>query len=187
MDPDLYRRGFLRLIPPGYRSVATSVLDDARQSLRHWLIGQTLIALYIGITSGIVFWLLGLPHAAALGLIAGLLEFVPYIGGLIASMPALLVALSTGDPWMFLWVALACLVIQQLEGNLLSPLIQQWAVRLPAVVGLFAMIALGTIFGPLGVLLATPLTVVTIVLVKHLYVALLLRDPSILDNQSAAP
>lgn len=186
MDPDLYRRGFLHLVPPAHRTIAGKVLDDARTSLRHWLIGQTLIALYIGVTTGVVFWLLGLPYAGALGLIAGALEFVPYIGGLLASVPALLVALSTGDPWMLLWVAIACLVIQQLEGNLISPLIQQWAVRLPPVLGLFAMIALGTMFGPLGVLLAIPLTVVTIVVFKHLYATLLLRNGPT-SEQPAAP
>jgi predicted PurR-regulated permease PerM len=110
-----------------------------------------------------------MPSALVLGLLAGLLEFIPFAGPIIAAVPAVLLALVVG-PDMALWVAGLYLVVQQLEGNLLSPLIQQYAVDLPGVVLLFSLIGFGILFGTLGVVLAAPLAVVTLVLVKRLYV-----------------
>ena len=104
-----------------------------------------------------------------LGLLAGLLEFIPFAGPLIAAVPAILLSLIAG-PEMTLWVCLLYLGVQQFEGNLLTPLIQQYVVDLPGVILLFSLIGFGTLFGTLGIVLAAPLAVVTFVLVKRLYV-----------------
>jgi predicted PurR-regulated permease PerM len=104
-----------------------------------------------------------------LGLLAGVLEFIPFLGPLLAAIPGVLLALAV-SPDLALWVLLVYFVVQQLEGYVLTPLIQQFEVRLPGVILLFAVFGFGILFGTLGVILAAPLTVVLYVLVKRLYV-----------------
>jgi predicted PurR-regulated permease PerM len=123
----------------------------------------------VGALIGIGLWILGMPSALALGLLAGMLEFIPFAGPILAAIPAILLALAV-SPEMALWVALLYTAVQQFEGNVLTPLVQQYAVDLPGVVLLFSLIGFGTLFGTLGVILAAPLAVVTMVLVKRLYV-----------------
>lgn len=166
-NPGLYRDGLLHLVPRAWRREVSCTMDEIGLALHHWLTGQLITALYIAVVTGVVLWLLGVPAALTLGLIAGLMEFVPYIGALAAAVPAMILAFSTGQPFLPVWVGLAYLVIQQFEGNVLSPIVFQWAVKLPPVVGLFALIAFGVLFGPLGVLLATPLAVTLLVIARH--------------------
>ena len=123
----------------------------------------------VGIATGVGLWLVGVDNALAFGLLAALLEFIPFIGPILAAIPAILIAAAT-DPQIALWVAGVYLVVQQLEGNVFSPLLQQWAVDLPGAVLLFSLLAMGTLFGALGIIFAAPLTVVIYVLVKKLYV-----------------
>jgi predicted PurR-regulated permease PerM len=123
--------------------------------------------LTIGVASAIGLALLGVPLALALGLIAGLLEFVPFFGPIASGTVAVLVAFAQG-PTQALYVALLFLVLQQVEGNVLVPLVQRWAVDLPPVLSLASVMVFGTLFGPLGVVLGTPLAVVMMVLVQRL-------------------
>jgi predicted PurR-regulated permease PerM len=134
----------------------------------------------VGVATGIGLWLVGADNALAFALLAALLEFIPFIGPILAAIPAILIAAAI-DPQMALWVAGVYLVVQQLEGNVFSPLLQQWAVDLPGAVLLFSLLAMGTLFGALGVIFAAPLTVVLYVLVKKLYV----REA--LDTQTPIP
>lgn len=110
-----------------------------------------------------------MPSALALGFLAGLSEFVPIVGPVLGAVPALLLALSEGGNTVF-WVLGLYLAVQQIESNLIMPLVQRETVDLPPVLTLFAILALGVLFGPLGVLLGTPLTVVIHVAVMQLYV-----------------
>ena len=116
----------------------------------------------------------------ALGLIAGLLEFVPYVGPIVTAVPTMAVA-AAEEPTKALWVAGLFLLIQQIEGNLIMPLVQQRTVDLPPVLTIFAVVAFATLFGVLGLLFATPLAVVCFVLVKKLWV----RDT--LDEETKLP
>jgi predicted PurR-regulated permease PerM len=167
-DPELYRNGVLALTPPPYRPAIVDLLTRLHASLRSWLLGQLAICAYIGTVTATILFLLGMPSPLALGLIAGLMEFLPFIGPLLSAIPAMVIAFSTGDPLMPVWVAFAYLAIQQIEGNFISPVVFHWALRLPPVVALFSLLAFGTLFGPLGVLLALPLAVVVMVLIKAL-------------------
>lgn len=168
-QPKFYRTGVIKLVPQARRKVAAEAMLESERALRLWLKGQAIAMVVVGLAIGIGLWLIGMPSALALGLLAGLLEFVPFAGPFIAAVPAVLLALAMG-PDVTLWVVLLYLGVQQFEGNLLTPLIQQYAVDLPGVVLLFALIGFGTLFGTLGVILAAPLAVVTLVLVKRLYV-----------------
>ena len=168
-QPHFYRTGAIKLVPRARRKVAAEAMLESERALRLWLKGQAIAMLVVGLLTGFGLWALGMPSALVLGLLAGLLEFIPFAGPIIAAVPAILLALAV-SPEMALWVGLLYLAVQQFEGNLLTPLVQQYAVDLPGVVLLFSLIGFGSLFGTLGVILAAPLAVVTMVLVKRLYV-----------------
>ncbi len=168
-QPNFYRIGLVKLFPASKRSLAAEAMIDSERALRLWLKGQLIAMIIVGVLTGFGLWLLGVPSYLVLGLVAGLLEFIPFAGPIIAAIPAVLIALAA-SPDLALWVVLLYTAVQQLEGALVQPLVQQYAVELPGVLLLFALIAFGTLFGMLGVVLAAPLAVVTYVLVKRLYV-----------------
>ena len=168
-QPQFYMTGAIKLVPPARRELATEAMMESERALRLWLKGQGIAMIVVGLLTGFGLWLLGMPSALALGLLAGLLEFIPFAGPILAAIPAVLLGLAV-SPEMALWVALLYLAVQQFEGNVLTPLVQQYAVDLPGVVLLFSLIGFGALFGTLGVILAAPLAVVTMVLVKRLYV-----------------
>lgn len=176
-QPNFYRIGAIKLVPPTRRKIAAEVMLESERALRLWLKGQAIAMVVVGLLTGIGLWALGMPSALALGLLAGLLEFIPFAGPIIAAIPAILIALAV-SPELALWVTLLYLAIQQFEGNLLTPLVQQYAVDLPGAVLLFSLIGFGTLFGTLGVILAAPLAVVMMVLVKRLYVIETLDTPT---------
>jgi predicted PurR-regulated permease PerM len=176
-QPNFYRIGAIKLVPPTRRKIAAEAMLESERALRLWLKGQAIAMVVVGLLTGIGLWALGMPSALALGLLAGLLEFIPFAGPIIAAIPAILIALAV-SPELALWVTLLYLAIQQFEGNLLTPLVQQYAVDLPGAVLLFSLIGFGTLFGTLGVILAAPLAVVMMVLVKRLYVIETLDTPT---------
>ncbi len=176
-QPNLYRGGLLKLLPPDRRDLTGEALDESGRALKAWLKGQSLAMIVVGVLVGVGLWVLGVPMAFALGLIAGLLDFVPLIGPIVAAAPALLLALAV-SPTVALWTGALYLVVQQIEGNILSPLVQQRAVDLPPALLLFALLGFGSLFGAVGVILAAPLTVVVYVMVKRLYVREALGTPT---------
>jgi predicted PurR-regulated permease PerM len=145
-------------------------------TLTRWVVGQLCLMLLVGILSLIGLHLLGVDHAWALGVLAGVLTFVPFLGPLVAAAVAVLVALAT-SPLLALYVALLYVGIQSLEG-LLEPLVQQRAVYLPPVLLISAQLAFGVLFGALGVILATPLAAASMVAVRMLYIEDVLGDRS---------
>ena len=176
-QPRLYRSGAIKLIPAARRDLVADAMDHSERALHLWLKAQLISMTVVGVLVYIGLSLLGMPSALALALIAFALEFIPFAGPVLAALPAILLALMQ-SPEMALWVVVLYTVIQQLEGNVLYPLLQQWAVHVPAVVMLFSLIAFGLLFGIIGVIFAAPLTVVTYVLVKRLYVQEALKTPT---------
>jgi predicted PurR-regulated permease PerM len=114
-------------------------------------------------------WLNGLPSPFALGLIAGIAEFIPYVGPVIAAVPAVLVAATQGLSAV-IWTVLAYVLIHQAEGHVLMPLIQRWMVFIPPAVILLGIATIGSLFGAWAIPLASPITVVLFVMVNKLYV-----------------
>jgi predicted PurR-regulated permease PerM len=167
-QPRLYAVGLLRLIPPRARSSAAETLDAITVSLRNWLKGQALGMLFVGFATGLGLWLAGVPAAWAIGLIAGFAEFVPYLGAIVAGIPAIVLGFGQGID-TGLWTIGVLVAVQQVQGNLVMPLLQNRMVDLPPAVTIFGIIAAGILFGVPGVLLATPLTIVVLVLVRRLY------------------
>jgi len=168
-QPQLYRTGLLKLVPPSRRELAADAVDDSGRALRLWLLGQLVSMTIIGTVTGIGLWLIGVPSALTLGLLAGLLEFIAIIGPIIAAIPALLIALTQGAD-VALWTLGLYIMVQQLEGNIVQPMVQQRAVDLPPALLLFSLVISGLLFGIVGVILAAPMTVLVFVLVKRLYV-----------------
>jgi predicted PurR-regulated permease PerM len=169
IDPALYRDGLVKLMPPSVQPNVRATLDDAGEALRRWLAGQLIAMLVVGGLTGVGLWLVGIKSAFALGLIAGLAEFVPIIGPVLAALPVILIA-STQD-WQTVVLAIGVIVVvQQLESNLIMPLIADRMVSIAPAVGLFAVVAMGVMFGPLGLLLGFPLTIFFDIAIRRLYV-----------------
>jgi len=168
-QPRLYQRGFMRLLPPRIKMRAADVLDEIGNVLRWWLIGRLITMAVVGLVAGVGLWWLQIPLAFTLGLVSGFLEFIPYFGPILSAVPPLLIAFNV-DPSHAFYVLLLYIAIQSAEGYLLSPLIDQRTVALPPALVIFSTLLLGALAGPLGVILASPLTAAGIVAVKLLYV-----------------
>lgn len=168
-QPGLYRDGFAKLFRPERRPRVMKSIDLIGRTLRLWLLGQLILMLLIGILTFIAVWMIGLPNALALALIAGLLEIVPYIGAFVSALPAVLVALTLGFV-PALWTAFAYLAIQTIEGYVTTPLIERRFVTIPPALVLAGIVVSSMLFGAVGVILAAPMTVVVYVAVKMIYV-----------------
>lgn len=167
-SPRTYRDGLIMLFPPARRAALTEAANTTGRALKAWLTGQLVDMVVVGVMTGIGVALIGLPSPLALGLIAGLLAFVPIVGAIAGAIPGLLLAAQGG--WeLMAWTLLVYVIVQQIEGNLIYPFIQKRAVELPPVLTMFGILAFGALFGLPGVLVATPLIVVVFVNVRLLY------------------
>jgi predicted PurR-regulated permease PerM len=185
-NPALYRDGLLHLVPFMKRERARETADAVAFNLRWWLLGQFFLMVVIGATTTLGLWLIGVPLAITLGLIAGMLEIVPYIGPWLSGVPAVLIALPLG-PWPILLTVGLYLALHILEGYILLPLVQQKAVHLPPVLTLVMQALMGTLMGLMGLFVAAPLTVAAVVLVKMLYVKDTLGDPAGEPRKNVVP
>lgn len=167
-QPSLYRDGLLRLVPEAARGRVVMAVEEAAQSLRKWLVGTGLAMVAMGVLIAVGTAMLGLPAPLALGLLAGLAEFVPIVGAIVSAIPGLLLA-GAQDVQTLTYALTFYVLAHQFEGHVLIPLIQRQVVAVPPALTLFSILAFGLLFGPLGVILATPLAVVVIVLVRRLY------------------
>jgi predicted PurR-regulated permease PerM len=166
--PDMYRRLVVVLFPPRVRDDVRATIDRLVRTLKFWLLGQAIAMVVVGVLTGTALAIAGVPFAAELGLLAGLAEFIPFVGPILVAIPALLIGLSEGTD-KFLIVLAIVLVIQFLEGNVLQPIVQRKAIELPPVVMLTSMAILGAAFGLLGLFVAAPLVACALVLVEDWY------------------
>ncbi|MFN3514931.1 MAG: AI-2E family transporter [Phenylobacterium sp.] len=169
LRPRAARDGLLLLFPKGMTQPLREALDASGAALRLWLLGTFADMAVVGVLTGLGTALLGLPSPVALGLFAAIVSFVPIVGPIVSAVPAVILALQQG-PEMVLWTIGVYFLVQQIESILFYPIIQRKAVNLPPILTLFAVLTFGLLFGPLGVLFATPLLVVGLVLTKMLYV-----------------
>lgn len=174
--PTIYATGLLRLSPKSYRPRLRDVMAGIGYTLRWWLLGQLVSMTIVGIMTGLGLWLLGVPLPVPLAMLAFALEFVPNFGPIAAAVPAILLALAGEDPSKTVYVVLLYIGVQQSEGLLLTPLIQRRAVRLPPVLTIMGQLLMGLLAGPIGLVLATPLTATAMVLTRMLYIEDLLGD-----------
>ena len=185
--PDLYHRGLLHLFPHRVRPRAEEVLTAIGITLRKWLTTQLVAMVVIGVVTTVTLKLLGVKAALPLGILAGLLEFIPMVGPLLSAVPA--VAMGFLDsPQKALFVALAYTGIQFFENHLLIPLLMKEGVDLPPALTLIGIALMSVVFGFLGMLVAVPLLAAILVAVKLLYVEGVVGDDvqTVLDAEQPA-
>jgi predicted PurR-regulated permease PerM len=168
-EPDLYRKGVLHLVPHRHRGRAEEWLNTLRDTLRQWLIARLTAMVLIGLITAAGLTALGVKGAGALAVVAGLMEFVPFFGPVVSAIPAIGVAL-VDSPEKALWVIGLYILIQQLEGNVITPLLLEKRLDVPPALTVVTVAALGIVFGVLGMLIAEPLLAVVLVTTKMLYV-----------------
>jgi predicted PurR-regulated permease PerM len=152
-------RSLLLWLPLSYRENVRSFLQEAEARVAAFITGQTILCFAIGAMALVAYWLLDLPYALGLAILTGVLELVPYLGPIMAAIPAIIVGYSV-DPITAVWVLAVTTVIQQLEGNVLAPRVMRRSVGVHPMVTLLAMTAFGLLFGVAGALVAIPLAAV---------------------------
>jgi predicted PurR-regulated permease PerM len=174
-QPGRYLQGFLRLMAQERRERVGEIFGLTGRTLQRWLVGQSITMAIVGTLTGLGLWGLGVPAPLALGLLAGLFAFIPYVGPILSAVPGILMA-ATHGPLPAFYAAMLYAGVHFVEGNLLTPIIQAEIVELPPILTLFATLVFGLLLGPIGVLLAAPLTVVLLVLVNTFYLEDTLGD-----------
>jgi predicted PurR-regulated permease PerM len=167
--PEPWVEGFVALFPAGWRQRTREVLFELYHTVQRWFIGQLTAMTFIAVFWAVSLWLIGVPFALLLGIFSGLISFVPYLGATISVVLPLLLALIS-EPFTAVYVIIAFVIIQQIEGNILQPILMSRAVDLHPALVVFAILTMGTLFGIVGVFLAVPLVAVVQVLVRELWV-----------------
>ena len=174
-EPKVYIKGFTKLFPQARRRRVREILYEIGETLSWWLIGKGASMLFIGVVTWIGLSILGVPLALTLGLIAGLFSFVPNFGPILSAVPAILLAFIE-SPISALYVLILFVVVQLIESNLVTPMIERRTVELPPVLTIFAQLALTILVGAVGLILATPILAVVMVLIQTIYIQDFLGD-----------
>lgn len=176
VDPKVYERGFLLLMPRSKRAAVEDALSDVASTLRLWLRAQLIQMTTMGVLVGVGLWLAGVPSAPALALLTGLSEFVPYVGPLAAMIPALGLAATAGtEPIVGALAVFA--IVRLIQTNLITPFVTSRVIAIPPAMTLFAIVAVGTIFGLFGLFFSAAILVVVFTLTRSLYLREVLGEP----------
>jgi predicted PurR-regulated permease PerM len=178
VDPAMYRRGIMHLFPHERRDRIGEVLSAIAAVLRKWLVTQLIAMVTLGIITTILLLALDVKAAFALGLLSGLFEFIPTLGPIISSLPAIAMGFLD-SPEKALWVTIAYIGVHFLEGHLLIPLLMKGGINLPPALTILSQALMALLFGFLGLMCAVPLLAATVVGVKMLYVEDVVGDPQI--------
>ena len=170
VSPNIYKRGIVQIIPVKGKRKADQIFIKLGENLRKWLKGQLFAMLMVLLLTSTGLLIIGVPMWLALGIIAGLLNFIPNFGPLIALIPAVLVGLMQ-SPTMAFWVAGLYISVQVLESNFITPMVQQRLISVPPAMILIAQLLMAPLTGGWGLVLATPMLVIVTVLVKELYIS----------------
>lgn len=184
-DPRGHEDGLIRLLPISYRPRAREIVDRLDVTLRGWLESTLLAMVFVGLVTWIALSILGLREAAALGMIAGVLSFVPNFGTLVALIPAVAVGILQ-QPQNIGWIIIVTYGISLIQSQIISPLLVAGRINLPPVLVLLGQIIAGYFFGFLGILLAVPLAAILMVLVQEVYIKDILGDRAVGTRSQAA-
>ena len=169
LQPRVYIDNGARLLPVAMRPRVLALVGECGQALRRWLLGCLVSMLVVTAATSVGLWLLGVPLALVLALLAGSMVFIPNFGPVLAAIPALLLALTQG-PTAALWVGVLYVGVQVVENTIITPLIQRQAVSLPPALTMVAQAAMGVLAGGLGVIIAVPATALALLIVRRLHV-----------------
>ncbi len=168
VTPALYKNGFVKLLPQKAQPDATAILNRTATELSKWIKGKLFAMLVVFILTAVGLWIVGAPMPLALALLAGIVNFIPNFGPLIAMVPAVLVCLPQGNN-LALIVAGLYVLIQVIESNFITPLVQQKLVKIPPALIITAQVVIGLLTGILGLLLATPIVVILMMVLQKVY------------------
>jgi predicted PurR-regulated permease PerM len=170
-----YAGGLILLVPPARRARAAEILHEAASAMWYWMMGRLFSMTALGVMVALGLWLLGVPLPAALGFLAGIMIFVPYIGSALSAVPSVLIAASM-DLMLAVYVITLYIGVHIVEGYILVPMVQRRVVHLPPALTLSAQLVLGAVAGFLGLLFATPLVAAAVVMVRMIYIEDILGD-----------
>jgi predicted PurR-regulated permease PerM len=169
VEPQTYVNGLAALVPPRRRDRAREILYTTGDTLAKWLLTRFISMIAIGVMTTLGLAILGMPLALTLGIIAGLAAFIPTFGPIIALVPAVLLGFLD-SPQMALYVFLLYMLVQGVDNYLLTPLVVRFTIRMPPALIVAAQLIAGVVFGQLGLVLAAPLIVAIVTLVRMIYV-----------------
>jgi len=169
IDLERFKKRSLELTPPRQRNEVAYVSGEVGTALGSFVRGQLLVSLIVGIASSIGMWAIGLPFWLLIGIIAGFLNLIPFLGPVVGGALAALVALLNGDVWQAFWAVMIMIGVQQVDNHLITPMIQRARVNLSPLVIVLALIVGGSLAGLLGVLVAIPATAAIRIVVGHLW------------------
>jgi predicted PurR-regulated permease PerM len=178
----------IAVTPPRYRDGARDILASLAKTLRAWIVSQLLAMTILGVLTAILFKLINVPYWLTFGLFAGLAAIVPFFGTLASTVaPALFVLGGSGGLTGALLVLLIGIVVHVVEANVVAPLIMQKGVHLPPVFSILAVLIVGRLLGPTGLLVAVPMLAVLMVLVRKILIEGIYRDPVRSHHAPATP
>ncbi len=169
-DPDEYREGLIRLVPPLYRHIARATLTDLGNTMRAWVWAQLLAMTVLALLTVMGLVVLRVPYALAFGVFTGVVAIVPFFGTIVSTLlPATFVLVNTG--WVHaLLVALLGLAVHLIEANIVAPLIFQERIKLPPVLTILSVLIMAVLIGVLGLVIAVPLLAAVIVMIRHVLI-----------------
>lgn len=185
IEPETYAHGLTKLFPFGARPRVREVMSAIGTTMQSWLVGKFASMAFIGVLTVIGLWILGVPLALLLGIIAGLFSFIPNFGPILSAVPAILLAFIE-SPMKAVYVIILFIIIQLVESNLVTPIIERRTVELPPALTIIVQVILGVLFGALGLIFASPILAVIVVLVQMLYIQDVLGDKKTEVNEKQA-
>ncbi len=166
INPGAPVEGILRLAPRHRQDEIRSFFGELARRLRGWMIGAGIAMLFVGTTATAGLWLLGIPLFLTFGVIAGVLNIIPFLGSILGALAPTLVALTI-SPVKALLVLALFLVINQIEGNVIQPLVMGREADLHPVLVILSFLLLGALLGPAGLLLAVPAVILLMTILNY--------------------
>jgi predicted PurR-regulated permease PerM len=171
LQPGVYREWLIALFPPIHRDLVRDVLRDLADALRAYIVGQLLTMTVLAALTAAGLYILNVPYWLTFGIFTGLVAVVPFFGTLLSTtLPALFVLGGPGGGTRALYVLLLGVVIHLIEGNLVSPLVMSKKIDMPPVLTITAVLVIGKLLGPLGLVVALPMLVTLMVIVRRILI-----------------
>ena len=171
LQPGVYREWLIALFPPIHRDLVRDVLRDLADALRAYIVGQLLTMSVLAAMTAAGLYLLDVPYWLTFGVFTGLVAIIPFFGTLFSTtLPALFVLGAPGGGTRAIYVLLLGVVVHLIEGNLVSPLVMSKKIDMPPVLTITAVLVIGKLLGPLGLVVALPMLVTVMVIVRRILI-----------------